>query len=339
MRGVENARISKGGECGMSLAVERSPRRAALRSTCASADVSEGENMYKTIQTWLAVGLLAGATGCGAADGAAEGGEENIESASQAIVGNRGLGSWANGTFYLDINGNGTFDNQDAVRSNFGKGQDIPVMGYGRDLACNRPEGPFAVFRPSTAEFLVDKDGDIKWVAGVDTLVKTFSGFANQGYALLPFTWKRKVGATCRGSLGLAVQINPGLSSWIWFADLDDDGGIDTLGEYGDKNQWPAPMWSPARNSTVMATFNRDNGAWYVDSNGDRKYTAADTPPTNFGQGGDFPITHSGSTIRGVTRFNDKRYIDGNGSGWWEGPPADNGYAFRQTDLWAFFWF
>lgn len=289
----------------------------------------------------MVVCFLANAIGCGAPEDV----DENLGSESEALVGNVAIGSYFNGKFYLDANNDGVFNNDVVLptgAATFGDSQDRPVIGYGTGHTCGQATFTMGIFRPSTGQFFFDMNGNNQWDAGD----RSFT-FASQlvGLSVYPFIWTRKVGATCQGVAGLAYFAGPAGSDLQWLVDLNDngvwDGAVEYIGQFGVNNTayWPSPIWSAAKNSSVMAVFDSSSGDWYVDTNNNKAFDGCVIDScTSFGQSGDFPIGNSASTKRGVTRFGDKRYIDGNGTGWWEGGPGDAGYAWRPLDLWAFTW-
>jgi hypothetical protein len=300
--------------------------------------------MNTTIQASLVVGcLLIGAAGCGPAEEL----DESLGSQSEELVGNINLGSYRDGQWYLDT-GDGVFGPSDVELPgpglSFGESQDRPLVGYGTGHDCGQASFVhIGVFRPSNGEYFFDMNDNFVFDAG-DKQTFFASSFVNSGLTVLPFIWTRKVGTTCQGLAGFAVLF-PGGDDLFWFVDLNDNGvvsGDEHLGIFGSNNPafyYPVPIWSPAHNSSVMAVFDHNSGAWFVDTNNNKAFDGCATDScTHFGQSGDFPFANSGSRIRGVTRFNNNRYIDGNNTGYWEGAPGDAGYPWRPLDLWAFIW-
>jgi hypothetical protein len=296
--------------------------------------------MNTTIQTSLvAACLLVGAAGCGAAEDV----DENLGSQSEALVGNVSLGSYYDGKFYLDHNNDGVF-NGDIIlpvgADAFGGISDMPVIGYGAGHTCGQATFTMGVFRPSTGEYFFDTNGNFMWDSG-DRSMAFASPFVN--YNPIPFIWTRKVGSTCQGLAGVTFFSGDDL---VWLIDGNDNGIFDggaseVLGVFGtdNVNYWPSPIWSVAKNSSVIAVFDRFNGDWYVDTNNNKAFDGCATDScTNFGQIGDVPFGNSASTKRGVTRLSTAKYIDGNGTGWWEGAPGDAGYSWRPFDTYAFIW-
>ena len=226
-----------------------------------------------------------------------------------------GLGTW-----YLDTNGNGTWDGcgPDACLSWGGDPSDVPIVG---DWTGSGP-AKIGVFRPSAGIFYLDYNGNGSWDGcGTDWCLSI--GMA--GDAPVVGDWNgsgtAKVG-TFRPSNGTFYLDYNGNGSWDgcgtdWCLSIGMAGDVPVVGDWNGSG--------PAK----VGVFRPSDGTFYLDYNGNGSWDGCGTDRClAIGMAGDRPVVGdwngSGPAKVGVFRPADGTfYLDYNGNGSWDGCGTD----------------
>ena len=234
------------------------------------------------------------------------------------------IGAFMNGQWYMDCNGNGTWEGQPPDRTtSFGIAGDIPVVGdWDRDTASE-----MGVFRGG--QWYVDYGGRPDPWDG--TTIDRPSNFG--------FTSAIPVIGDWNGDTEPEIGV---YNAGTWYLDTNSNNTWDGTGTGKDaQHSFGAAGWTP-----VVGDWNRDGqveigaytgaGTWYVDAN--RNYlwdgtgSGKDTI-LNFGFAGAIPVTgdwnQDGVFEIGVLNAG-TWYLDANGDNAWDGtgPGKDVVYAF-----------
>ena len=211
------------------------------------------------------------------------------------------IGTYRNGTWYLD-DGNGAWDpGIDTIAGNFGLPTDIPVTGDWNGDGTSQ----FGAFRNGT--WYLD-NGNGMWDAGIDGV----ASFGQAGDLPTPGDWNGD------GTDQIGVYRNG-----TWYFDANGNGtwdaGIDLVASFGLSTDIPVTGdWNG--DSTNQIGVYRD-GTWYFDANGNGAWDAGIDLVGSFGQAGDRPVTGDwngdGTTQIGVYR-NGTWYLDANGNAAWD---------------------
>jgi hypothetical protein len=302
---------------------------------------------------WISVATCAVALiGCGVA---VDDQSEAVGTESEPLGANIKLGTFVSGpgTWYLDSTPDGQFiAGQDLVQGPFGQASDLPLTGYG-PVTCGAGGGYRGVYRPGDNSFWLDLNGNAVW----DNTDRKISNFFIQGslagsWNLRGITWVQKVNGQCRGVVGVVAMANYVGGSHLWIIDSNDNGIFDgeptdkvyTFGGGAGLYDIPVPIYSTAQGTSVLAVFNAQTGAWYVDENNNKQWDncTVDSCKT-FGAPGDLPFTNPNKNIRGTTRWDPSmnpmgfwKSLDENPDGVWG--TGDHYYSFRPNDPFAFLW-
>jgi hypothetical protein len=234
-------------------------------------------------------------------------------------------GVFSNGTWYLDVDGSGTWNGTptDKTYSNFGLGlpNAIPVAGDWDGTGLMR----IGVFSNGTWYF--DMNGNGTWDGPV--IDRTYPNFGVGLPNAIPVAgdW------TGTGVTKIGV-----FSNGTWYLDMNGSGVwgppdvVETNFGVGLPNA--IPVVGDWDNTGVVRIGVFSNGTWYFDMNGNGAWDGPVTDRTypNFGVGlpnakpvvGDWGLT--GVTKIGVFS-NGTWYLDLNGNGAWDGPVTDTTYS------------
>ena len=220
------------------------------------------------------------------------------------------VGVFNGGQWYLDGNGNGTWDQRsDGVYAPkpFGIAGDIPVTGSWRSGRTR-----MGVFRQGAWFLDMNRSG---WEDGID--------------ASYSFGIPSDIPVTGKWSGGLAANINV-LDSKIgvfrdgaWYLDINGNGAWDegdVTYSFGIAGDVPVTGdWNG--NGTTKIGVVRGN-TWFLDMNGNGAWDDGIDAGFSFGIPGDVPVTGdwngSGTTKIGVVRGGSDWYLDINGNGGWD---------------------
>jgi hypothetical protein len=224
------------------------------------------------------------------------------------------------GTWYLDTNGNGTWDGcgTDACLSWGGDPSDIPIVGDWNGSGSAK----IGVFRPADGTFYLDTNGNGTWDGcGTDWCLSI--GMAGD----LPVVgdWNgsgsAKVG-TFRPSTGTFYLDANGNGTW-------DGCGTDGCVSIGMAGDLPVVGDWNGSGTAKVGTFRPSTGTFYLDANGNGTWDGCGTDGcVSIGMAGDLPVVGdwngSGLAKVGVFRPADGTfYLDTNGSGSWDGCGTD----------------
>jgi hypothetical protein len=191
----------------------------------------------------------------------------------------------ARGQWFLDRNGNGSWDscNVDKCLSTFGLNTDLPVAGDWDGSG----KAKIGFFRPATGEWVLDMNGNGGWDGcNVD---KCFSTFGQNTDLPVAGDWdgsgKEKIGVF-RFATGQ------------WFLDMNGNGSWDgcnvdkCFSTFGQRNDFPvAGDWDESGKAKI-GVFRPSTGEWFFDMNGNGNFEGCnvDACITSFGQTGDLPV-------------------------------------------------
>ncbi len=235
---------------------------------------------------------------------------------SRQLVANalESAGMFRGGAWYLDKNGNKTWDAGDSSLS-FGNPGDIPVAGRWDGGNTSK----IGVFRDGT--WYLDVNGNGTWDAGVDI----FRSFGTYSDIPVVGDW------TGNGTTNIGVFRNG-----EWFLDLDGNGiwgysGLpwgytDAIYQHGNTYTFGIPGDKPVTgdwtgSGTTKIGVVRGN-TWFLDMNGNGAWDDGIDATYSFGLPGDVPITGdwtgTGITRIGVVRDGSSWFLDINGHGTWD---------------------
>ena len=237
------------------------------------------------------------------------------------------IGVYVNGHWYLDSNGDGTWNGAGSDMSyTFLRTGDLPVTGDWN----NNGKSEIGIFRPSTHVFYLDYNGNGAW-NGASTDRQYNFGITGD----LPITgdWNNN------GKSEIGV-FRP--STHMFYLDYNGNGawnglGVDRSFSFGITGDLPVTGdWNNDGKSEI-GVFRPSTHMFYLDYNGngvwngpkvDRQY--------NFGITGDRPVSgdwnNDGKYEIGIFRPSTQMYYqDYNGNGVWNGLEGDRSYAFGIT--------
>jgi len=229
----------------------------------------------------------------------------------------------ATGEWFLDLNGNAVWDgcNADACLGPFGSEGDLPVTGDWTGTGLSN----IGVFRPSTAEWFLDLNGNGQWDGcSVDRCLRTGNSDS------LPI-----VGAWTGSGIDMIGEVVPGRSP-KWYLDLDGDGIVnncnpDACLEFPSNNgdQPVAGDWT-GTGTTHIGTFRPSKGEWLLDLNGDGQWKNCrfEICVKSFGTTGDRPVVGdwSGNGTAKIGLYQPATgewFLDLNGNRKWDGCGTD----------------
>jgi hypothetical protein len=222
------------------------------------------------------------------------------------------------------MNGNGIWDgcNVDLCSGPFGTDGDQPVVGdwTGGGVAN------IGVFRPSTAEWLFDSNGNGQWDGcNIDRCLR--SGISKDS---LPI-----VGDWTGSGVDRIGEVVPGRSA-TWYLDRTGDGIMDNCNSdaclkfsINDGDFPVAGDWN-GTGTAKIGTFRSSTGAWSLDLNGDGQWKNCrfELCVKSFGAVGDRPVVGDwsglGTDKMGLYRpATGEWFLDLNGNGKWDGCGTD----------------
>jgi hypothetical protein len=226
------------------------------------------------------------------------------------------IGVFSNGTWYLDINGDGAWDSGDLMIPDFGTGLPnvVPVTGDWNGSGTTK----IGVF--SNGTWYLDMNGNGAWDGpSVDKVIPNFGvGLPNA----IP------VVGNWPGSAGLGDKIGV-FSNGTWYLDKSGNGIWDgpstdiMVSNFGVGLPNAIPVVGDWDDTGVTRIGVFSNGTWYLDINGDGAWDSGDLMIADFGTGlpNVVPVTGdwngSGTTKIGVFS-NGTWYLDINGDGAWD---------------------
>lgn len=225
------------------------------------------------------------------------------------------LGVYAAGMWYMDLNGNGTWNGESLDTSYFfGFEGAVPVAGDWDGMGIRR----IGVY--SNGYWYLDMNDNGAW-DGEPTDLHRYFGFA--GAVPVTGDWNNN------GQANIGVYF-----SGLWYLDMNGNGiwdgePNDKICHFGFAGATPVVGdWNGNGGSKVGVYY---NGYWYLDLDGNCSWSAASDVQRHFGFVGALPITgdwnSTGQTNIGV--YSDGRwYLDLNGNGEWDGTGTDALYFF-----------
>jgi hypothetical protein len=233
------------------------------------------------------------------------------------------IGVFTNGTWYLDMNGNGAWDGPviDKTFPNFGLPGWIPVVG---DWIGSANPGKSKIGVYSNGTWYLDMNGNGVWDAGDLTIPNFGVGLPNT----IPVTgdW---IGSSNPGKSKIGVY-----SNGTWYLDMNGNGVWDagdlTIPNFGVGLPNTIPVtgdWIGSNNPGKSKIGVYSNGTWYLDMNGNGVWDAGDLTIPNFGVGlpnakaitGDWPLSSNPGKSKIGVYSNGTWYLDMNGNGAWDG--------------------
>jgi hypothetical protein len=225
----------------------------------------------------------------------------------------------SDGTFYLDFNGNGTWDGCGTDRClQIGLSGDVPLVGDWNGSGASK----VGAFRPSSGTFYLDYNGNGAWDGcSVDRCL----AIGMNGDAPLVGDWNgtgsSKVGAF-RPSDGTFYLDYNGSGTW-------EGCGVDRCLQIGLNGDIPlVGDWNGTGSSKVGA-FRPSDGTFYLDYDGSGTWGGCATDRClQIGMLNDLPLVGdwngTGSSKVGAFRPSDGTfYLDYNGNGQWDGCGTD----------------
>jgi hypothetical protein len=190
------------------------------------------------------------------------------------------IGVFSNGTWYFDMNGNGSWDGPvtDRTYANFGVGlpNAIPVVGDWDGTGVTR----IGVF--SNGTWYLDMNGNGAW--GPGDVVETNFGAGLPNVMPVVGDWD-----------GTGVTRIGVFSNGTWYLDMNGNGSWDgpvtdrTYANFGVGLPNAKPVvgdWSGSANPGTPKIGVFSNGTWYLDMNGNGAWNpGVDTAYANFGVG------------------------------------------------------
>ena len=227
-------------------------------------------------------------------------------------------------TWFLDLNGNGIFDNcaTDSCPTSFGISSDIPVVGDWTGTGTIQ----IGTFDPSTRVWELDRNGNDKWEDCTIDLCK--GPFGRNGDLPVSGYWKTGTAST---QIGTFRPTNA-----TWYLDLNGNGRLDKgntdakLGPFGASTHLPVVGDWTGSGTTKIGTFNPATGMWQLDrnSNGTFDGCAVDGCAGPFGKAGDLPVAAdwNGTGTAKIGTFDPATgmwQLDVNGNGIFDGCTSD----------------
>jgi hypothetical protein len=228
------------------------------------------------------------------------------------------------GEWFLDMNRNGIWDGctVDLCSGPFGTVGDQPVVGDWTGAGVSN----IGVFRPSTAEWLFDTNGNGQWDGcNIDRCLR--SGISQDS---LPI-----VGDWTGSGVDMIGEVIPGRSA-KWYLDRNGDGVMDNCNSdaclkfsINDGDFPVAGDWA-GTGTAKIGTFRSSTGDWSLDLNGDGQWKNCkfELCVKSFGAAGDRPVVGDWSGL-GTAKIGLYRpatgewFLDLNGNGKWDGCGTD----------------
>jgi hypothetical protein len=227
------------------------------------------------------------------------------------------------GEWFLDQNGNGTWDGceVDICVQSFSAAGALPVVGDWDGSEFTK----LGLFLPSTSQWQLDLNGDRTWDGCA--LDKCQESFGESGDMPVAGKW------TTAGSERIGTFRT---DNGTWYLDASGNGKLNCLGDYcfrfSNYANGDIPVagdWTGSGTSRV-GLYRPSTAQWFLDRNGSRSWNGCskDTCVNDFGAPGDLPITGdwSGNGISkiGIFRPSTQEWmLDLNGNGSWDGCDVD----------------
>lgn len=225
------------------------------------------------------------------------------------------IGVFRNGAWYLDGNGNNSWDGGTDLIHNFGLASDHPVVGDW-DGAGSKKIG---VFR--NGAWYLDADGNGAWNPGTDIVV---AAFGQTGDIPVVGNWN--------GEAGDMIGV---FRNGTWYLDSDASRawspGVDAVLVFGQAGDIPVVGDWSGDGVDQIGVFR--NGTWYLDADGSGTWTPGVDAVLVFGQAGDIPVVGdwNGDGVDQIGVFrNGTWYLDTDDSGTWT-PGVDAVLVFGQA--------
>jgi hypothetical protein len=180
-----------------------------------------------------------------------------------------------NRAFYLDVNGNGTWDAGDRALA-FGLKGDIPIAGNWNGDGADE----IGVYRPGNRAFYLDVNGNGTWDAGDRKLA-----FGLKGDIPLAGDWDGngadQIGVYRPDNASFYLDVN---GNGVW------DAGVDRGYDFGLKGGLPIRGDWNGDGSDEIGVYQPDNASFYLDVNGNGVWDAGVDRMYDFGLLNDVPI-------------------------------------------------
>ena len=227
------------------------------------------------------------------------------------------------GEWFLDQNGNGTWDGCeiDICVQTFSATGALPVVGDWDGSEFTK----LGLFLPSTSQWQLDLNGDYTWDGcALDKCQESFGGSGDMPVA---GQW------TTAGSDRIGTfRTDDG----TWYLDASGNGNLDCLWDYcfrfSNYSSGDVPVAGDWTGSglTRVGLYRPSTGQWFLDGNGNRSWGGCswDTCISEFGTAEDLPVTGdwsgTGASRIGVFRAATGEWmLDLNGNGQWDGCDVD----------------
>ena len=227
------------------------------------------------------------------------------------------------GEWFLDQNGNGTWDGCeiDICVQTFSATGALPVVGDWDGSEFTK----LGLFLPSTSQWQLDLNGDHTWDGCA--LDKCQESFGRSGDMPVAGKW------TTAGSDRIGTFRT---DNGTWYLDASGNGNLNCLWDYcfrfrnyANGDIPVAGDWTGSGTSRV-GLYRPSTRQWFLDRNGSRSWNGCskDTCVNDFGAPGDLPITGdwagSGISKIGIFRPSTQEWmLDLNGNGSWDGCDVD----------------
>jgi Divergent InlB B-repeat domain len=262
---------------------------------------------------------------------------ENQTSVSATFLGtNRaaiGIFRSSTGEWFLDVNGNGVWEgcNVDFCLGPFGADGDLPVVGDWTGTGFSN----IGVFRPSTAEWFLDLNGNGRWDdCNIDGCLR--SSGPPESLAI--------VGDWTGSGVEMIGEVISGRTP-KWYLDLNGDGIIgncnpDACPKFpSDNGDFPVSGDWNGTGRAKIGTFRPATGEWFLDLKGDGQWKNCkfDKCVKSFGALGDRPVTGdwNGSRTAKIGLYRPATgewFLDLNGNGKWDGCGVDACIQFLEKN-------
>jgi hypothetical protein len=99
------------------------------------------------------------------------------------------IGIFRSGAWFLDLNGDGTYDTGDGTYG-YGTSGDLPVVGDWNAAATSggNPIDEIGVYRPSSGDFILDYNGNYTYDSGTDEVFTFNTGTGLSTYDFVPIS-------------------------------------------------------------------------------------------------------------------------------------------------------
>lgn len=218
------------------------------------------------------------------------------------------IGVFRTGAWYLDLNGNGMWDDGVDLAYSFGNPGDLPISGDWTGTSSSK----VGVFRAGI--WYLDMNGNGSW----DASDATYS-FGIPGDIPISGDWDGS------GISRIGVfRVGGTYFSGTWYFDMNGNGmwdeGVDTAASFGLPGDKPITGDWNGNGITKIGVVR--GSTWLLDMNGNRLWDDGVDAVFTFGNSNDVPITGDwtgdGMTKIGVVRDGSSWFLDLNGNGSWD---------------------